>query len=265
MRPGLDDKVLTEWNAMWAAALAEAGLVLGRPDWVAAAEGNVVFLHQALRRPDGRWLRSWQRDGGARHLAVANDVAWVVEACTRLAEATGRAAWLARATDAAGQLLDRYEDTAGGGVFTVASDGEQLLARQKDVYDGATASANSVAASALLRLGALTGEARWTDAAHRFLDALGPLLAASPTAVTGAAAVLAAVLGGPVEVVITGSRPDLLAAAVQPFRPDRVVAWGERGTGPLWEGRDEQDVAYVCRSYACQRPVSTPEELTALL
>ncbi len=265
VRPGLDDKVLTEWNAMWAAALAEAGLVLGRPDWVAAAERNVSFLRETLRRPGGRWLRSWQHDGAARHLAVANDVAWVVEACTRLAEATGRAAWLARAAAAASQLLDRYEDPAGGGIFTVASDGEQLLARQKDVYDGATASTNSVAASALLRLGALTGEARWTDAGHRVLDALAPLLAAAPTAVTGAVAVLASVLEGPVEVVVTGLRPDLVAAAVQPFRPDRVVAWGERGTGPLWEGRDEEGVAYVCRSYACERPVSTQEELTALL
>ncbi len=265
VRPGLDDKVLTEWNAMWAAALAEAGLVLGRPDWVDSAARTVAFLHAALRRDDGRWLRAWQRDGGARHLAVANDVAWVVEACTRLAEATGSAVWVTRAAEAAAQLLERHEDPAGGGVFTVASDGEQLLARQKDVYDGATPSANSVAASALLRLGALTGESHWTEAGARVLKALGPLLAVAPTAATGAASATLTVLGGPIEVVVTGSRPDLVAAAVKPFRPDRVVAWGERYPGPLWEGRDEDGVAYVCRGYACDRPVTTPEELSALL
>ena len=265
VRPGLDDKVLTEWNAMWAAALAEVGLVLGRPDWVASAARTVSFLHDALRRDDGRWLRAWQRDGGARHLAVANDVAWVVEACTRLAEATGSAMWVTRATEAAAQLLEHHEDPAAGGVFTVASDGEQLLARQKDVYDGATPSANSVAASALLRLGALTGESRWTEAGRSVLNALAPLLAVAPTAATGAAGALMSVLEGPTEVVVTGTRPDLVAAAVQPFRPDRVVAWGERYPGPLWEGRAEDGVAYVCRGYACERPVSTTEELRALL
>ena len=265
VRPGLDDKVLTEWNAMWAAALAEAGAVLDRPDWVASAEQVLSFLHESVRRPDGRWLRSWQREGGARHLAVANDVAWVVEACTRVAEATGRAVWLARAVEAAAQLLERHEDTGSGGVFTVASDGEQLLARQKDTYDGATPSANSVAATALLRLGALTGDERWTTAGRRVLDLLDPLLTLAPLAATGAVGALASTLAGPLEVVVTGDRPDLVAAAIRPYRPERVVAWGERFGGPLWEGRDEDGVAYVCRSYACARPVATPEELAALL
>jgi len=265
VRPGLDDKVLTEWNAMWAAALAEAGLVLGRSDWVAAAGRVVTFLHGSVRRDDGRWLRSWQRDGGGRHLAVAADVAWVVEACTRLGEATGSAVWLGRAVEAADQLLDHYEDPEGGGVFTVASDGEQLIARQKDTYDGATPSANSVAAASLLRLGALTGEDRWSAAGRRVLDFLAPMLAAAPTAVTGAVSSVATLLEGHTEVVITGERPDLLAAAVQPYDPNRVVAWGERYPGPLWEGRDQEGVAYVCRGYACERPVSTPEELAALV
>jgi len=264
VRPGLDDKVLTEWNAMWAAALAEAGSVLGKTEWVASAEQVLSFLHASVRRPDGRWLRSWQRDGGARQLAVANDVAWVVEACTRMAEATGSATWLERAAEAAEQLLDRYEDRAGG-VFTVASDGEQLLARQKDTYDGATPSANSVAAGALLRLGTLTGDDRWSAAGLRVLDFLGPMLAVAPTAVTGAVAVVASVLEGPTEVVVTGNRPDLVAAALSPYRPDRVVAWGERSPGPLWEGRDEDGVAYVCRNYACERPVASAAELSALL
>ena len=265
VRPGLDDKVLTEWNAMWASSLAEAGAVLERPDWVAAAVRVMSFLHDTMRRPDGRWLRAWQRDGGARHLAVANDLAWVVEACTRLAEATGVAAWLTRATEAAAQLLDHHEDRDAGGVFTVADDGEQLLARQKDTYDGASPSANSVAAAALLRLGALTGDEHWTRAGGRVLDSLGPLLSVAPGAATGAVAALASTLAGPTEVVVTGDRPDLVAAAFRPYGPDRVVAWGERYPGPLWEGRDQDGVAYVCRDYACQRPVSTPEELAALL
>ena len=122
-----------------------------------------------------------------------------------------------------------------------------------------------MSAAALLRLGALTGGARWTDAARRILEAMAPLLAGAPTAVTGGLDVLASFVEGPTEIVITGQRPDLVAAAVRPFRPGRVVAWGEPTPGPLWEGRDKDGVAYVCRAYACERPVTTVEELTDLL
>ncbi|MHB8505972.1 MAG: thioredoxin domain-containing protein, partial [Acidimicrobiales bacterium] len=96
VRPGLDDKVLTEWNAMAVAALAEAGRLLARADWVAAAAGIAEFLLEALC-PEGRWLRSWQA-GRARHAAYASDHAWLVEAFTRLAEATGEARWIEQAT-----------------------------------------------------------------------------------------------------------------------------------------------------------------------
>src|SRR5690606_17565168 len=91
VRPGLDDKVLTEWNALMLATLAEAAAATGRDDWLAAAVANGEFLLRALRRDDGRWLRSWQADGGARHLAFAADHAALVDAFVRLAEATGQA------------------------------------------------------------------------------------------------------------------------------------------------------------------------------
>src|SRR5581483_7374790 len=93
VRPGLDDKVLTEWNAMFVASLAEAGAAMGRADWVEAAENVASFLIDNLRRADGRWLRAWQQRTGGRHLAYAVDYAHLVDAFTRLGEATGRAAW----------------------------------------------------------------------------------------------------------------------------------------------------------------------------
>ncbi len=92
-RPGLDDKVLTEWNAMFASALAEAAAATGNPAWRDTAAGIGDFLVDHLRRPDGRWLRSWQRRGGGRHLAYAGDYAWLVDAFTRLGELTGQARW----------------------------------------------------------------------------------------------------------------------------------------------------------------------------
>ncbi len=89
VRPGLDDKVVTEWNAMFTATLAEAGAALGRDDWLAAAARTAGFLLGRLRRDDGRWLRAWHPSAGARHLAYAADHAHLVDAFTRLAEATG--------------------------------------------------------------------------------------------------------------------------------------------------------------------------------
>ncbi|MDQ1374012.1 MAG: uncharacterized protein QOJ09_1350, partial [Actinomycetota bacterium] len=112
IRPGLDDKVLTEWNAMFLSALAEAAGATGRSDWLGTAVSLGEFLLRELRRPsDGRWLRSWQRDGGARVLAYAADYAWLVDALVRLAEASGEARWIASAREAADGMLSLFWDT----------------------------------------------------------------------------------------------------------------------------------------------------------
>jgi uncharacterized protein YyaL (SSP411 family) len=265
-RPGLDDKVLTEWNAMAVAALAEAGATLGRPAWVSAAEELARFLLAELR-VEGRWMRSWQA-GRARHLAYAADHAWLVEAFTRLAEATGEPNWLGEAAAVATALLDHYGDAEGGGLYTTADDAEVLIARTKDTYDGALPSANSVAAGALLRLGALCGEERFGDAARRLISAMAPALASAPVAFAALVAAADLERRGLVEVVVTGERPDLVAAVTGAYRPDVVLAWGRPYPSPLWAGRDaptDRGVAYVCRDYTCRAPVATVEELTAAL
>ncbi|TML41666.1 MAG: thioredoxin domain-containing protein [Actinobacteria bacterium] len=263
VRPGLDDKVLTEWNAMFLASLAEAAGATGRRDWLEAAVATATFLLDNLRRPDGRWLRSWQ-EGRARQPAFAADHAWLVEAFTRLGEASGEARWVAAAQEAADGLLRLFWDERGGGLFTTGSDGEELIVRSKDVYDGATPSANSVAAVALLRLGALTGQARYREAAERILAVLDRMLAQSPTAVTYALAATDLVVGGITEVAVVGERPDLVDAVRARFQPDAVLAWGEPYPSPLWEAR-RPGFAYVCRNYACQAPVDDVGGLVAQL
>src|ERR687892_445006 len=247
VRPGLDDKVLTEWNGLMLAALAEAAAASGRQDWLDAAVANGEFLLRSLRRDDGRWLRSWQaghasrshgRSGrGARHLAYAADHAALVDAFVRLAEATGRARWIEAARATADALLDLFWDDERGGLFTTGSDAERLVARNKDLMDNATPSANSVAAVGLLRLGALTGEERYRERAEAILRLTGALAT---------------------------ERPDLVAVVQRRFLPGAVLAWGERYPSPLWEGRDDGR-AYVCRSYACQLPAEEPEALMAQL
>ncbi|HAS11881.1 MAG TPA: thioredoxin domain-containing protein [Acidimicrobiaceae bacterium] len=263
-RPGLDDKVLTEWNAHWVSALAEAGFALGRPDWVDAARETAAFLLSSLRRDDGRWMRSWQAETGAKHLAFAGDHAALVDAFTRLAEATGEGRWIAEARAVADVMLELFWDTDQGGLFTTGSDGEQLVARDKDLQDQALPSANSTAAVALLRLAALTGETRYPGPAAGILRLSGELAGRVPSAFGVLLGAIDLHHTGTTEIVVAGDRTDLLDAVRHRWLPNAVLAWGERYDSPLWAGRDD-GLAYVCRDHTCQLPASTPEELTAQL
>jgi uncharacterized protein YyaL (SSP411 family) len=264
VRPGLDDKVLTEWNALMLSALAEAAAATGDAAWAAAAVANGEFLVRALRRDDGRWLRSWQADGGARHLAYAADHAALVDAFVRLAELTGEARWVTEARATADALVALFWDPERGGVFTTGSDAERLVTRDKDLMDNATPSANSLAAVGLLRLAALTGDDGLRERADDVLRLTGPLAAQHPTAFGHLLAAVEAAAHGITEVVVTGDRPDLVQAVQRRHLPAAVLAWGERYDSPLWEGR-EDGRAYVCRNYACQLPATDEEALLAQL
>ncbi|HEX6425401.1 MAG TPA: thioredoxin domain-containing protein [Acidimicrobiales bacterium] len=264
VRPGLDDKVLTEWNGLMLATLAEAAAATGRSDWLDAAVANGEFLLRALRRDDGRWLRSWQADGGARHLAFAADHGALVDAFVRLAEATGHARWMGEARATADALLDLFWDAERGGVFTTGSDAERLITRNKDLMDNASPGANSLAAVGLLRLAALTGDDRYRHHADQILRLAGPVATRHPTAFGHLLVAVDLAAGGVDEVVVTGDRPDLVEVAQRMFLPRAVLAWGEPYDSPLWAGRDE-GAAYVCRNYACQLPAGDPATLTRQL
>jgi hypothetical protein len=264
IRPGLDDKVLTEWNALFLATLAEAAAATGRADWLDAAVANGEFLLRELRRDDGRWLRSWQGETGARHLAYAADHAALVDAFTRLAEATGHARWIAAAHETAVAMLDLFWDDRGGALFTTGHDAEQLVARQKDLLDNATPGANSMAAYALLRLAALIGDARLAGAARHILGLIGPSAGRHPTAFAHLLAAVDLDVAGITEIAITGERPDLVEVVHTTWRPTAVVAWGEPYDSPLWADR-APGVAYVCRNYTCQQPATTPADLRTQL
>ena len=257
-RPGLDDKVLTEWNALFLSSLAQAAAVFGRRDWLDAAIANGEFLLRELRGPSGRWSRSWQADGTprARHDALAADHAALVDAFTRLAEASGEARWIAEAVATAETMLDWFWDPDHGGLYTTAEDAEALVVRQKDITDGATPSANSSAAIALFRLAALTGEQRYAHQADRILQLLAGQVAKSTSQFSNALVASDLRRRGITEVVIAGRRPDLVRLAQSIWRPDTVLAWGEPYDSPLWHERSD-GFGYICREYSCQAPQDT--------
>ncbi|MGH9115084.1 MAG: thioredoxin domain-containing protein, partial [Acidimicrobiales bacterium] len=206
--------------------------------------------------------------GVARHLAYAGDHAWLVEAFTRLAEATGRAAWIGEARAAADALIDLFWDESSRVFATTGRDAETLIARPVDTQDGALPSANSVAAGALLRLAGLTGVDRYRHHAEAVVASMGPALGAAPVAFTGMVAVAELARTGVTEVAVTGPRPDLLEVVRARYLPGAVLAWGEPYDSPLWEGRtgpDTAGLAFVCRDYTCEAPVREPSELAAQL
>ena len=255
--PGLDDKVLTEWNGMMLATLAEASTLLQRPDWLAAAVKNGEFLlNQLCTESDSTIIkRSWHQDGKpqAQHAALAADLAQLVDGFTRLAEATGQASWITHAKTIADKLLSDFWDTENGGVFTTSHDGEQLIVRQKDVMDNATPSANSTAAFALYRLAALTGEERFANHADQISQLLLQIAASAPTAFGNLLSAAHLRHRGVIEIAITGNRPDLVMQLHSQWLPTVVSAWGERYDSPIWHDRKD-DLAYVCRQYTCMAP-----------
>jgi uncharacterized protein YyaL (SSP411 family) len=267
VRPGLDDKVLTEWNALAIATLAEAGAATGNRIWTQAAVDGGEFLLANLRTTEGRWLRSWQDDGDggrARHLALAADHAALLDAFVRLAEATGQARWIDAARSVADRLLDGFWDPDQPGFFTTGDDGEQLVTRSKDLLDNATPSANSLAAVGLLRLAALTGHAPYAERAEAVVDTIAGAAASHPTAFGHLLAAVDLLVHGIDEVAVAGDAPALVLAVQTRYLPGAVLAWGERYDSPLWEGRTDGQ-AYVCRNFACQAPVTTAEDLIPLL
>jgi hypothetical protein len=276
VRPGLDDKIITEWNAMMCSTLAEAAAATGRDDWAKAAAEIGAFLLEHLRRADGRVLRSWCQ-GRAGALGYAADYAWLVDCCTRLAELSGNPRWTMEAVTIARQLLELFTDDERGGLYTTGSDAAPLVVRPREVQDGVTPSAGSVAAIALARLGALAGEDQLSAAAERIVGSVKAGLAALPSAFPELLLAVELVENGPVEIVVTGDRADLVHAARRRFVPGAVLAWRSPAIGvpagdstvapfesPLLTDREE-GFAYICRRGACLAPVDDADDLLSAL
>jgi uncharacterized protein len=273
VRPAADTKVLTAWNALAASALAEAGTILSRPDWVEAAEDVMHFLFKTLR-VDGRLMRSY-RNGIVKHLGYAEDYAFFLEASLALYEATFDASWLDLARWAADQAIDLFGDDDRGGFFTTGTDAEALLTRDKDLIDNAIPSANSVFALELQRLAHFLGEPSYEQRGVDVIRLIRDAAEQSPAAFGHLLAAVDFYTGAPREVVVIGGSADddtdsLIAVVRERFIPNKVViATEDPGPSeaqriPLLEGRSRIDgraAAYVCRGGVCDLPVTDPDGL----
>jgi uncharacterized protein YyaL (SSP411 family) len=250
------------------AALAEAGAVLERDDYVDAAVVCSEFILRDLREDDGRLLRTW-KDGEAKLNAYLQDHAFLVEALIVLYEATFDPRWFAAARELADAMIERFGDEERGGFFETSSDHEQLVARRKDLEDNPIPSGNSSAAYGLLRLAALTGEHDYERRAVGIFRLLHKLMPQHPQAFPHLLQALDFHASAVKEVALAGDDTAPFERVVRSqFRPHLVLAGGQPDGVPLLDGRtpvDGKSAAYVCEHFACRRPVTEPGELEALL
>ncbi|HET9680833.1 MAG TPA: hypothetical protein VFP19_02255, partial [Candidatus Limnocylindrales bacterium] len=275
-QPARDTKVLAAWNGLAIAAFADAALAFeaDRDDLLATASRAADAVVAGLLGPDGRLGRSW-KDGRASADGVLEDYANLAEGLLSLYEASGDERWFTTARALADGMLGRFADPDGG-FFDTASDAEALVARPRDPQDNATPSGGSAAALVLVRLAALTGERRDREAAEAAIRGVVPYLDRHPTSFAWWLVAADFALADVVELAVVGPPDDpatrrLLAPALAGFRPHRVLALSAdpaTSAVPLLADRvalDDRPTAYLCRDFACRRPVTEPTDLAALL
>jgi len=268
--PGLDDKRLTSWNALMVAALAEAGAVLARQDYLDAAVGCADFIWEELRDAEGNLLRTY-KDGRAHLNAYLEDHAFLLEALLSLYEATFEQRWFERARSLAETMIARFGDAERGGFFSTADDHEALIARRKEIGDHPIPSGNSAAAMGLLRLSSLTGERGYEQQAESVFRLFARPAASHPESFAHLLRAIDFHLSPTKEVALVGDDLAELASTVRTkFRPHLVLSGGQAGTETpeLLKARttiDGKPTAYVCEHFACRRPVTEAQQLEDLL
>lgn len=277
VHPYKDDKILTAWNALMIAALAIGARILGRTDYLVAAERAVNFLIKKLKTVDGRLLARY-RDGEAAYPAYADDYAFLVWSLLEMYEAGYKPYYLAEAAELNKKMLELFWDEDNGSFYMTATGDIDLPARPREIYDGAAPAGNSVAALNLLRLAALTGDHALEEKAWRLFSTVGGevnehpvgytyLLQACLFAQSRTREVVIADNGGPeagkmLEIMRTMYMPHTVTLYLNADKEEI------REISPFlkdYHAPEGKSAAYVCENRACRAPVFTACELQKIL
>lgn len=278
--PQKDDKILTDWNGIMIAALAKAARILNEQKYIEIAENAIHFILNELRRSDGRLLHRY-RDGQADILANLDDYAFLIWGCLEMYETTFDTNYLQFALDLNNDLLEYFWDVDYGGFYFTPNDGEELLFRQKEIYDGATPSGNSIIMLNLLRLGRITGNIDFEEKANCIGSAFSNKINERPSAYTQLMVALDFAIGPTYEVVIAGNSQakdtkEMISALEGHFIPNKIVILNPTEQKPPeifhfakfikhQSSINGKATAYVCSNYACKSPTNKPERMLELL
>ncbi|PIW64932.1 MAG: thioredoxin domain-containing protein, partial [Candidatus Omnitrophica bacterium CG12_big_fil_rev_8_21_14_0_65_45_16] len=281
LRPHLDDKVLTDWNGLMISSLAFGSRVLNEPRYRDAAEKVADFLLEKMKRKDGRLMHRY-REGEVAIMGFIEDYAFFTHGLFDLYEAAFDPRYLEEANFFLKDMFRIFWDEAGGGFFLTGKDAEKLIARTKELYDGAIPSGNSVATLSLLRVGRLTMDRQMEDWASSTLDAFSADLDKFPAGYPQMLMALDFAIGPSREIVIAGEveEPDtreMIRTVYDKFLPNKVVALHPK------EGKIAKQIealspfvkeqiamggtatAYVCKNYVCDLPTTEVSKLRKLL
>jgi hypothetical protein len=278
-RPGRDEKILTDWNGLMIAALAQASRTFGNPEHLLAAGTAMRFLQKRLRLADGGLLHRYCA-GEAAITAFADDYAFIIRALIELYESSFDPAWLEDAISMNRYLDLHFSDAHNGGFFTTSDEGDLLIVRKKEIYDGAIPSCNSVMLGNLALLGHLTGNPVYEEQATCLADRFSGIIRESPSAYSEYLCSLDHLLGPAMDVVITGEEYNPAAKEMMQiirglYLPSVTVHLLTPETSHALEvfapftwkmiAQNKKATAYVCRGHTCSAPVTTPDALRKLL
>lgn len=280
VHPHKDDKILTDWNGLMIAALAKAAQALNKPEYAEAAGKAADFVLNRLRTPEGRLLHRF-RSGEAAIPAYLSDHAFLVWGLLELYEATFEVRYLKAALEMNTIMLEHYWDEVAGGFFTGANDGEKLLIRQKEIFDGAIPSGNSVAMLNLLRLGRMTANVDLERKAAQIGSVFSNDVNNAPVAYTQLLCALDFAVGPAFEVIIAGNpqkddTKTMIEALATNYVPNKIVLLNPadeasppvHGLVDFIRGQSMVNgmaTAYVCLNYHCQMPTTNPDQMMELL
>ena len=263
--PHVDDKILTSWNAMAAAALAKSGKVFQQDHYMDLAEKTITFIEEKLYE-QGRLMARY-REGETKYKAYLDDYAYLFWAYLELYEATFNLSYLHKATNIAEQMIDLFWDNENGGFFFTGKDSEQLIAQDKEIYDGALPSGNSVASVMLTKLGFLTGKTNYLELVEEMYSSFYDDISRAPSASSFFMQSLLLTEFPTKEVVMIGENSELVQKAHQQFLPNvsfLVVQRNEEVTSlaPFaseYKQLNNKPTIYVCENFACQQPTNDIE------
>jgi uncharacterized protein YyaL (SSP411 family) len=277
IRPGLDDKVLTDWNGLMIAALAKAGRAFSESDHTDMARNAADFLLKDMVA-DGHLLHRY-REGDAAIPAMADDYAFLIWGLLDLYESTFDTKYLSRAIEFQGVMIEDFWDDVSGGFFFGSDEGEKLIVRQKEVYDGASPSANSVSMLNLIRLGRITADTSWEQRSRDIGRAFHAQVTRSPSIHTQMMCAVDFAVGPSFEIVIAGVAGDsgtkaMMTELEKAFVPNKVVVMRADNDDTIvklapytreQKSIDGKATVYVCRNYACELPTTEIDEMMRMI
>jgi len=280
IHPQKDDKVLTDWNGLMISTFAKSAKALNQTKYLNIARKAADFCLSKLRQKNGRLLKRW-RKGKAGLPAHLEDYAFLIQGLLDLYEASFDVKYLRSAIELVDLTLEHFEDREEGGFFLTADDGEKLLIRAKEIYDGAIPSGNSVMALNLLRVHKITGKERYLNSSENLFSAFSGFLEKNPQ---GAEVLLHALdfkLSPPKEIVIAGElgskeTSQLIEAINQNFIPGKILLFRPTGNEEpeitklspflinlnLVNGKP---AVYICENQTCQQPETDPKKVVQAL